>query len=64
MKKPEEIKPTFTGKITTLGNSKGIAIPKWFIEQWGLEKGKEYKVEIKDAVSAFLSHERQLELCI
>jgi hypothetical protein len=46
MKKPEELKPEVEIKLTTVGDNAGFALPKWFVQQWGLKKKLKYKVRI------------------
>lgn len=51
MKRPEEIKPECEAKLTTMGDANGFIIPKWFVSQWQMQKGKRYKISVVEELS-------------
>jgi hypothetical protein len=47
MKDQSEIQPEVKIRLTTVGRNTGIALPQWFVNLWGLEKGDEYVIRIE-----------------
>lgn len=54
------IKTEFKRNLTQIGNSKGVTLPKWLVDQLNLEAGDELTIEVKNIKhkpnKAFVGH--------